>query len=89
MDKKKSANINLSFMNILPLELIFNIFFGGIFLLYWVVAFITLYHLTRFGIGVQPKRFAAIFLLGAVVLFCVSIFTYTQVDTSSLLNSLS
>ena len=73
-------------MNILPLELIFNTFVGGIFLLYWVVVFITLYHLTRFGIGVQPKRFAAIFLLGVVILFCVSIFAYVNVDINSLLN---
>ena len=73
-------------INILPLELIFNTFVGGIFLLYWVVVFITLYHLTRFGIGVQPKRFAAIFLLGAVVLFCASIFAYVNVDINLLLN---
>ena len=67
-------------------ELIFNILVALTFLAYWVVVFIILYHLTRFGIGVQPKRLAAIFLLGSLVLFCLSIIFYLNVNTNPLLN---
>jgi len=70
----------------LSLDFIFNALVAFIFLIYWVVVFITLYHLTRFGIGTQPKRLAAIFLLGAVLLFCVSVFAYANLDVSMLIN---
>ncbi|OHB10805.1 MAG: hypothetical protein A3G05_01585 [Candidatus Zambryskibacteria bacterium RIFCSPLOWO2_12_FULL_45_14] len=72
----------------LPLELIFNILITAVFVVYWVTVFVILYHLTRFGIGVQPKRFAAIFLLGAVILFFASIVTYVNMDTGPFFNLL-
>lgn len=68
-----------------PLQIIFNIFAGLIFLIYWGLTFVILYHLTRFGIGVQPKKLAAIFLLGSVVLSGVAIILYMNVDLNSLL----
>jgi len=52
--------------------------------LYWTFNFIILYHLTRFGVGVQPKKMAAVFLLGSVVLFSVSILLFTSLDLSHL-----
>jgi hypothetical protein len=39
--------------------------------LYWGFNFIVLYHLLRFGVGVQPKRFACIYFLGSTFLFFV------------------
>jgi hypothetical protein len=71
-----------------PLEIIFNILVALGLLVYWVAVFIILYHLTRFGIGVQPKRFVAIFLLGSVTLFCASVLAYMNLDISPLLNLL-
>jgi hypothetical protein len=40
---------------------------------YWIFGFVILYHLARFGVGTQPKKFAAVFLLGSVVLFFASV----------------
>ncbi|MDO8471053.1 MAG: hypothetical protein Q7S49_00375 [bacterium] len=67
------------------LEIIFNILAALIFLIYWGVAFVILYHLTRFGIGVQPKKFAAAFLLGSVVLSGTAIILFMNLDVKPLL----
>ena len=69
----------------LPLEIIFNILVAGIFLVYWGVVFIILYHLARFGIGVQPKRFAAIFLFGSIILSGAAIIFFINIDIGSLI----
>lgn len=69
------------------LEIIFNTLVVAIFLIYWGVAFIILYHLTRFGVGVQPKRFAAVFLFGSVLLSGTAIILFTGLDISSLISS--
>lgn len=68
------------------LEIIFNTLAAGIFLIYWGVAFVILYHLTRFGIGVQPKKFAAAFLFGSVVLSGAAIILFMNFDISPLLS---
>lgn len=70
------------------IEIILNILLGIGLFFYWMTVFVILYHLTRFGIGVQPKRFAAIFLFGSVLLFCISIVSYTQLDLEPLINAL-
>ena len=72
-----------------PLEIIFNFIVIIGFLLYWGVAFIILYHLTRFGVGVQPKRFAIIFLFGSLILSGITIVLFTKVDISTFLSQLS
>jgi hypothetical protein len=84
----KNGKMNINFTDMPQFEIIFNILVALIFIVYWVVVFVILYHLARFGIGVQPKRFAAIFLFGSVVLFCVSIIAYLSVDINSLLRLL-
>jgi len=71
------------------LEIIFNILVIGLFVVYWTVAFIILYHLTRFGIGIQPKRFAAIFMLGSLVLSSVAIILFTKLEISAFLTQMS
>lgn len=63
----------------------FNILAGLAFLIYWGVVFIILYHLTRFGIGVQPKKFAVAFLFGSVVLSAAVIILFMNIDISSLI----
>lgn len=68
-----------------PLETALNILAAGILLIYWGIAFIVLYHLTRFGIGVQPKKFAAIFLFGSVILSVAVIILFMNIDISSLI----
>lgn len=72
-------------MSTLPLEIISNVAVAVLFFIFWVVAFIILYHLTRFGIGVQPKKFAAIFLFVSLALFCVALLLYANIDLSSLI----
>ena len=67
------------------LKNLLNIIIAVAFFIYWGVVFVILYHLTRFGIGTQPKRFAAIFFLGSIILFSLSIILYLNVDTSSFL----
>ncbi|KKT79012.1 MAG: hypothetical protein UW76_C0040G0001 [Parcubacteria group bacterium GW2011_GWF2_44_8b] len=67
------------------LEIIFNILAALIFLIYWGATFIILYHLTRFGIGVQPKKFAAVFLFGSVVLSGAAIILFMNLDIKPLL----
>ena len=66
------------------LEIIFNTLAALALFIYWVVTFIIFYHLTRFGIGTQPKKFAAVFLLGSVVLTSVVIIFFINSDISSL-----
>jgi hypothetical protein len=53
-------------------------------LVYWIFNFIILYHLTRFGIGTQPKKFAAVFLLGSIILFFISASFFAGLDTDAL-----
>jgi hypothetical protein len=69
----------------ITLGLVLNLFLGFLVLVYWTVVFIILYHLTRFGVGVQPKKFAAVFLIGTVILFTVAISLYMNVDISKLI----
>ena len=67
------------------LEIIFNTLAALALFIYWVVTFIIFYPLTRFGIGTQPKKFAAVFLLGSVVLTSVVIIFFINSDISSLI----
>lgn len=69
----------------LSLEIIFNVLVALIFLAYWGVAFIILYHLVRFGIGVQPKKLAAIFLFGSIILSGTVLISFTTVDINQLI----
>ncbi len=56
---------------------------------YWIFNFVLIYHLIRFGVGVQPKRFAAIFLLGSIFLFFLSSKLFTKVDISPFMQNIS
>lgn len=69
----------------IPFETVFNILIIIVFLIYWGAVFVIIYHLTRFGVGTLPKRLAAIFLLGSVIISTVAIITYTSVDVTTLL----
>jgi len=77
--------MDTSIMSTFPLAIIFNILAALIFLIYWGATFIILYHLTRFGIGVQPKKFAAVFLFGSVVLSGAAIILFMNLDTNLLI----
>ena len=67
------------------LEIIFNILVALMFLIYWPAAFIILYPLTRFAIVVQPKKFAAVFLFGSVMLSGAAIILFMNLDIKPLL----
>lgn len=58
-------------------------------LLFWGFNFIVLYHLLRFGIGVQPKRMAAIYFVGSSILFCIVILLSANLDLFSFKNQLA
>ena len=64
----------------------FFIFIVFIFIVYWIFIFVIFYHLTRFGIGTQPKKFATIFLVGSVILFFISTSFFMNIDTNLLKN---
>lgn len=68
-----------------PLEIISNAVVAVLFFVFWVVAFIILYHLTRFGVGVQPKKFAAVFFFVSLALFCAALLLYANIDLSLLI----
>ncbi len=46
--------------------------------IYWTLAFTTLYHLIRFGVGTLPKKIAIVFLGGAIVLSVVTVLFFAQ-----------
>ena len=76
----------IEYMDIISIKIIFLTFLLLGFFFYWVFNFITLYHLTRFGIGVQPKRFAAVFLLGSMTLFFVCVLILANIDINNIFN---
>lgn len=61
-----------------------SIIFLG-YIIFWGMSFAIIYHLTRFGIGVQPKRLAAAFMLGAILLFSGSLFLFFRLDLTELI----
>jgi hypothetical protein len=54
--------------------------------LYWGFNFVVIYHLFRFGVGVQPKRFAALYFLGSSFLFFICVLLFINMDTLSFKN---
>ena len=69
-------------------ETIFHILIMALFAIFWIGVFILLYHLLRFGIGLQPKKIALVFFLGSVVVFTITHTLYEAVDFDSLLETL-
>lgn len=72
-------------MNI-SLEMIFIALVFISLILYWIFNFVILYHLERFGVGTQPKKMAAVFLFGAVVLFFSCTILFANLDLKNLNN---
>lgn len=56
---------------------------------FWLVAFIILYHLSRFGVGTLPKKLAALFLLGSLTLFTVSVIAYYNLNVNLLVRCIN
>jgi hypothetical protein len=67
-----------------PAGTIVNVVVGAIFLGFWLVSFIILYHLARFGVGILPKKLAVGFLIGAFGIFTWCIVTFVKLDVSSI-----
>ncbi len=63
-----------------------NAIMFALYILFWGAVFVVLYHLTRFGVGTQPKRFALVFFLGTVVLFGASLLLFANLDVKTLLS---
>jgi hypothetical protein len=72
-------------MDTLALEFIPHILVGIGYLLFWLMVFTILYHLVRFGVGTKPKRFAAAFFLGSILLFSASFVLYLNLDLANLM----
>ncbi len=56
---------------------------------YWVMAYFLLYHLTRFGVGTEPKLVSFVFLLGSIALTIITIIIYVQMGHATLNNSVN
>lgn len=56
---------------------------------YWVLAYFLLYHLTRFGVGTEPKLVSFVFLLGSIALTIITIIIYVQMGHSVLNSSVN
>jgi hypothetical protein len=69
-------------------QLIFALIVLFVLLAYWTFNFIVIYHLARFGIGTEPKKFAVIFFLGSVVLFFVNVLLFANLDFASIKHQL-
>ena len=69
----------------LAIDIAFHALMFIAYLAFWGVVFVTLYHFTRFGIGVQPKRMAGALFFGSIVLFCASILFFAKVDLGIIL----
>ena len=53
--------------------------YSFVMLVYWTGTFVILYHLIRFGVGSQPKKIAAIFLSGSLILSIITTLFFAQV----------
>ena len=67
-----------------PIDTIANVVVGVIFFVFWLVSFIILYHLARFGVGVLPKKLAVGFLIGAFGIFTWCVISYMKLDLSKI-----
>jgi len=66
------------------IEIIFNSFIALILFGYWVMTLVLLYHLIRFGVGVQPKRFTVLFLFGSLALSTIVLFFALSINLSAI-----
>ncbi|OGN27947.1 MAG: hypothetical protein A3A33_04280 [Candidatus Yanofskybacteria bacterium RIFCSPLOWO2_01_FULL_49_25] len=71
-----------SFLSVPNIVLIAVVFALGF---YSILAFITLYHLIRFGIGTAPKVAALIFFAGSIVFVLIVIAMYIRFDYNALI----
>jgi len=69
--------------NQLPLILLFAFFAINL----WYV-FAIIYHLIRFGIGVNPKITALFFFIGSIVFFLIVFLMFNLVEWQNILNKL-
>ena len=74
---------NSAIIKVMTLQIALNAIMFAVYLIFWGAAFAILYHLVRFGVGTQPKRFAAVFLVGAVFLFAASVICFANFDVAS------
>jgi hypothetical protein len=75
----------------IPIDLAENIFtFAKVagLVIYWIIAFVILYHFNRFGVGTQPKRLSAIFLFGSVFLSSAYVILFVSLNLSELISRL-
>jgi hypothetical protein len=70
-------------LNQLPLILLFAVFAINL----WYV-FAIIYHLIRFGIGVNPKIMALLFFIGSIVFFLIVFLMFNLVEWQNILNML-
>jgi len=56
------------------------IIIAGVLVIFWVLAFIVLYHLVRFGVGRAPKIAAFVFFVGSLILMVVILIMWLRLD---------
>ena len=60
-----------------------------ILIVVWLFVFFIFYHIVRFGVGTQPKIGSAIFVLGSLVLFFMSVTFFSIINWADIINKLS
>jgi len=50
-----------------------------IMFVFWLAAFVILYHLIRFGVGNEPKKVSAIFLGGSILISIITTLFFAQI----------
>lgn len=76
--------MDLAYIDLVSPKLIIALLLAAALLSYWLFNFVILYHLERFGVGVQPKKMAAIFFLGSIILFSLSVAFFSGLNFDSL-----
>jgi len=61
-------------------------FFGAVYIGY---VFITLYHLTRFGVGQSPKVFSVVFFVGSIFFLILLLVAYISIDFNIISDSIN
>ena len=67
-------------MDFISPKIMFSLILFVAIVVYWGFNFIIIYHLTRFGIGTQPKKMAATFLMGAIIIFMFTVTISSYID---------
>lgn len=71
---------SLSLISPINLPMISFLLFAIVFVAYFIYCFFIIYHLTRFGVGAEPKAVALIFFIGVIILLPPAAIFFSKMD---------